>query len=212
MVDFGDFVLDEAVGFFPLGQFPVPGVVNAVTLCPVFHRIHVDIDHRSHVFAIDADGYRLLDIRREFELVFQELGGEQGAVPEAVHVFGPVDDLQVARLVDESGIPGLHPAVFDERLPGRLLILEVPLEVHVALQEDLSVVVDLYFNAGQGPAHRIGASLAVGLEAARRRAFRQSIELFQIDSQGTQVIEYIRPQGRAARVAQPYAAQSQQIA
>src|SRR5438552_2289117 len=70
----------------------------------------------------------LADRRAEFELVFEELRRQRGAVVELAVIACPVGDGDVAAPVDKAGIAGLQPLALDDRLLRRLGLLVVALE------------------------------------------------------------------------------------
>ena len=130
---------DEVVHLRLLGEVGVGGVGDAPPLRPVAHRGEVDVEQRDHVGAPVTDAHRLLDERRELELVLEVLRREEGPAREPADVAGPVDDLEMSRAVDDAGVAGVHPAVL-ERLPRGVRVLVVAAEHAGAPEEHLAGV------------------------------------------------------------------------
>src|SRR3546814_9033937 len=80
-------------------------------VCSSDLRGQVDIDEDGAEIALMAEGDGLLDVREELQLVLDVFRGEEPAVIEAADVARPVDDLQMAPVVEEAGVAGVHPAV-----------------------------------------------------------------------------------------------------
>src|SRR4029077_8485210 len=79
----------------------------------------------------------------------------------------PVGDLQEAVFIKLADVAGFQPTV-DQRLPGRLRILEITLEDVVALDKDLAVGCDSDLDPGQGNPNRAKSRLARAIEGRRR--------------------------------------------
>src|SRR5262249_61760862 len=93
-------------------------------LRPAAVRGDVDVEARGDERAVLADAHRFPDVRRELQLVLQVLRGEQGAVDEPSNIPGAVDDPEMAVLVDDPRVSGMHPAIVDG-LPGGVRVIVV---------------------------------------------------------------------------------------
>ena len=143
----GHLLGDELVDLGLLGEVGVARVCNVPALRPVPDGGEVDVDERRHVRAVlpDADG--LLHEGRELQLVLEVLRREERPVGQTGHVLGAVGDHEVAVSVQEAGAPRAHPAVLDEGLAGRRIVLLIALEDAGAPVEDLALRRDAQLDA-----------------------------------------------------------------
>ena len=187
-----------------------------MALGPVAHRVHVDVDHHAHPLALVAVSHRFLDVREELEFVFHVLGRKHGVVKratfDAAHVFHAVDDLQVARSVDEASIAGVVPAVGGQHLGGGLGVLVVLLEQAGRLHQDFAVRCQFDLHPFTGHAHRVGARFVVGLQADEHRSLSRTVELLDVDADGAVEAEQIRSDGLACGVGHAHPAEAQAVA
>src|SRR5262249_10766885 len=104
----GEHVVNARMG----GQLLIGAINDIVALGPVADRGQVYVQHGADEIARVAIDHGFADVGIELELVLDVFGREQRAVVEASDVLGPVDDLEMSGLViDEPGIPGMHPSV-----------------------------------------------------------------------------------------------------
>ena len=163
-----------------------------------------------------AEGDRLLDVREELELVLDVLGREQravvGAADDAADVLGAVDDLQVARGVDEAGVAGAVPAVGVEHLGGRGRVLVVLLQQAGRAHQDLAVVGHLDLDALDRHADGVGLRLVVGLQADEDRGLGRAVELLQVDADRAVEGEQVGPDRLARGVGDAHAREAERVA
>ncbi|KAG1444629.1 hypothetical protein G6F57_017771 [Rhizopus arrhizus] len=133
---FRDQLIDLVLG----RQVGIAGVGQPAAFGPVAHGFQIDVDEGADIFAIRAEGHGFLDVREELELVFDVLGRKQAAVGQLAHVFGAVDDLQLAVGVQVAGVAGMEPPVGAACFGRRVRIAVVLLEEARTLDEDLAVV------------------------------------------------------------------------
>jgi hypothetical protein len=66
----------------------------------------------------DSHGHRrtrrLPNVREELQLVFNVLRRKQRAVGQLADVLCAVDDLEVAAVIEEAGVAGVHETIFRE--------------------------------------------------------------------------------------------------
>ena len=108
-----DLLPDQLVHLGLLGEVGVARVGDVPPLRPAPHRPQVDVDERGHEGPARPHAHRLLDVRRELELVLEVLRREERAVGEPADVPGPVDDLEVAVRVDDARVARVDPAVLE---------------------------------------------------------------------------------------------------
>ncbi len=152
-------LLDHGVDERMAGEFLVGGVGDAVALGPVADRHEVDVDEAGDVVAPVAEGHRLLDVGIELQLVLDVFRREERAVAHLPHVLRAVDDLEVARRIEESGVARADEAVRRLRLGRLRLVLVVAEEDARRAVEDLAAVVDpdLDLRARGGRPYRRGS-------------------------------------------------------
>ena len=159
-----DIALDEIVDFLVRRQFLIAGIGNPISLSPISHRLEVDADQRRDIFALVAEGDRLLDEGEELQLVLDEFGREHRAVLHAANILGPVDDPQMAVVVDEARVAGMHEPVGRLGLFGRLVVLVVLLENAGAAEQQLAVLGEFDIDPLDGDADSIRAYIAIELD------------------------------------------------
>ena len=154
-------------------------------------RPEVDVHERGDERPAPPDAHGLLDVGRELELVLEVLGREEGAVDEPADVPGPVDDPEVAVLVDDPRVPRVDPAVL-QRLPRGLGVLVVAGEDARAPVQDLARVADPQLDARQRRSHRVELHVAVLLDAHQRARLRHAVELLHVDAERAVELEQLR--------------------
>src|SRR5579885_328077 len=103
-VDLLDAVADELVDLGLGRELAVAGIGEAAPLGPVADGAEIDVDEGGRVVAPVAEGHRLADVGEELELVLEVLGREHRAVVQPADILGPVDDAQMALLVEIAGV------------------------------------------------------------------------------------------------------------
>src|SRR6185437_6669814 len=111
-------------------------------------RGEVDVEETGDEIAPVAERDRLADIGEEFELVLDVFRREQRAAAQPADILGAVNDVEMARRVEKSGVAGADIAVAGHRLGGALGILEIAEELARALVENLAVRGDAHLDIG----------------------------------------------------------------
>src|SRR5262249_5807248 len=160
-----DAVLNEVRDRVLSGEVRVAAVGEITPLGPIAHGRQVDVDEGGGVVPPVSVGDSLLDVRKKLQLVLEILGREERAVLEAADILGPIDDLQVAILVEETGIPSVDPAVFGLSGGCGLRVLEVRAEDSRAAEEHFAVLRDPNLDVLDRRTDRVRLDAAVGLHA-----------------------------------------------
>src|SRR5437660_84151 len=92
-------------------ESPAVHAASSAAVGPVADRAHIDVDERAHFIARVAERHRLLNVRKELELVLDVIRREHGAVAHLADVLGAVDDLELPAVVDQAGISGVKKTV-----------------------------------------------------------------------------------------------------
>src|SRR5690606_15522813 len=177
-------VADQVLHFGLARQVDIPGIGKPAPLGPVAHGFEIDVDEGTHLAAARPKSNRLFDVGEELELVLDVLGGEQAAVGELADILCPVDDLELAVGIEIAGVPRVIPAVSREGFSRGLGVLVVSLEQTRALDLNFTVFGDTDLDTRDGWPHRIGAHLAVGLNADEHRGFSGPVQLLEVDADG----------------------------
>src|SRR5439155_9931263 len=144
-----------------------------------------------------AKGHGFRDERTEFELVFDELRGERGAVGELADILGAGDDGQMAAPVDKAGVAGAEPAVFGDRVPRRVGLLVIALEYCGGADQHLAILGDPDLRARDRPADGIWIRLAVRLQRSQAGKLGGTPDLLDVDPERAKEPESIGPERRA---------------
>src|SRR5690606_18148029 len=131
---------------------------------------------------------------------------------ELADILCPVDDLELAVGIEIAGVPRVIPAVSREGFSRRLGVLVVSLEQTRALDLNFTVFGDTDLDTRDGWPHRIGAHLAVGLNADEHRGFSGPVQLLEVDADGAVELEEIGADGLAGRVRHTHATHAQSVA
>jgi len=207
-----DAFADQIVHLGLLRQVGVAGVGDVATFRPVAHRAHVDVDEAAHFVEAVAEHHRLLDVRDELELVLDVVGRKQVATGQLADILGAVDDLEVPVLVEEAGVAGMEIAFAVDGLGGVLRPFVIFLEQHRAAHQHFAVVGDPDLDARRRLADAVELDFAVRLQTHRGAGFRRSVELLQVDADGTVKAEQVRPDRRAGGVGDADAAHAEDVA
>src|SRR5215471_18770691 len=199
LIGFGDLARDELPHLGLLGEIRVGRVGQPAAFRPVAHRGKIDGDHGGHEGLLVPEAHRLPDVRAELELVLDELRGEGCAVGERAHVLGAVDDDEMAARVEEAGVARVEPAVGVDDLARGLLVLEVALEHRASAHEHFAAVGDLHLHARDGTARCRGIGLRVRLQGHETARLRRTVDLLEVDPDGSEEAEGVGPEGRTAR-------------
>ena len=173
-------------------QLLVAGIGDVVPLRPVADRDHVDVhEHRDEIAAV-AERHRLVDVRKELQLVLDEFGREQRAVVQLPDILGAIDDPEMPALIEVARVTGMHPAVDGLGVVGRLRVLEILLEHARAAVEHLARIGDLELDLGDRLADRVGEDLAVGMDGDEHRGLGLAVELLHVDAKRAVEVEDLR--------------------
>src|SRR5690606_16069857 len=114
--------------------------------------------------------------------------------------------------VEEAGVAGVHPAIRGPHFRSGFLVLVITLEYAGAAKQQLSALQNFYLDLWCRRPHGIGVDLAIRLHRDVDGGFRLPVELLQVDTERTVVLEDFRPDRLARRVANLEPAQSKPIA
>ena len=114
--------------------------------------------------------------------------------------------------VQEAGITRVVPAVGRQHFCGGHGVLVVLLQEARALHHDFAVFGDANFHPVDGHAHRVGLHFVVGLQAHENRRLGRSIQLLEVDADGTVEREQVGADGFTGGVGHPHAAEAQRVA
>src|SRR5262249_12500568 len=142
---------------------------------------------------------RLAHVGRELELVLEELGGEHRPVRQPAHVPGPIDDLQVAVVIQKACVARANPPV-GKGLAGRLRVLRVAPEDAWTPEQNLAVLRDANLHVGQGRAHGIEPDVTIALDGDEHARLGHAVELLDVHAEAAEEEEDLRADGLAGGV------------
>ena len=119
-VDLFNALANQRVYLGLCGQIGVTGVAQIAPLGPIAEGGDVDVYHRGNLLLPRAEDDGFFDIGEKLEFVFDVFRCEQTAVRQATHVFGAVDDDEVAIGIKKSGVPGEEKSLAIDYLAGGL--------------------------------------------------------------------------------------------
>ncbi|MNT08403.1 hypothetical protein D3C72_1431450 [compost metagenome] len=104
------------------------------------------------------------------------------------------------------------PAVFAQHLGRGLGVLVVFLEQPFGLDQDFAVVCHFDLDTADRIAHRVGKYLVVWLDADKHGGFGRSIQLLEIDADGAEEGEQVRPDRLAGGIGHAHPAETHVVA
>ena len=202
LVDPAHMFFDEGVHLGLLGEVGVRGVGELPVLGPFAYVGEIDVDEGRDIRQVAAaKDHGFPNVGAEFEFILNELRTELGAVGQGHHVLGPVDDDEMAVLVEVARVARVQPAFFVNGFPGGLRVLVIPHHDRGRTHEDFACLfVDFHFRLGNGQAHRLELDVAIPVQHRDTADFRLPVDLFQVDSQRVEEAEHIGSQSRASGI------------
>src|SRR4051794_30610883 len=177
-----DFGLINLPDFLVTDQFVAIGELHAQRRGIAFQFVEVRDEQRREVFAAVADEHRRADVRRAFQKCFQRLRSDVLAVRVDDDVFLAVGDLQETVLVDLADVAGVEPAVVVDGLPRRIIIVPIPLHDVRPSAQNLAILGDLHFDAGDDFSDRTDASPLRRVDGDDRRGLGEAVAFVNVES------------------------------
>ena len=110
-----------------------------------------------------AECYGCINVREKLQLVLDIFRREHRTIVKFSDIVRPVDDTQMAFLVEEAGIASATPSIFCLGLSSRFRILVVLLENTGTFEDNFAIVLDADFDVVNRPTDGIHTNLVVRL-------------------------------------------------
>ncbi|VTR68568.1 hypothetical protein DESC_710064 [Desulfosarcina cetonica] len=210
LVGLADLFLHQGVDLGFLRQFLITGVIDLLLIGPFADHVVVDAQHGRNEVLLITDDPGVPDVGAELKTGFQVLGREGFAIPKGEHVLGAVKDHQMTVFIEKPLVIGVEPAVHQGFFRG-LGVFVVAEKHRGAAGDDFALGGDLDLGAGDRVAHGVELDVAVAVDHRNAGHFRLPVDLFEIDPQGMEETEMVRPHGGPAGVGVSHPGEPQMI-
>ncbi len=115
------------------------------------------------------------------------------------HVLGPVDDDQVTILIEVARVAGAQPAIV-QGLRGGLRVAVVAFHHGWGAHQDFAALIDFDLRLRDGGSDGLEFDIAIPVQHCDPVDLGLSVDLLQIDTQGMEEPEHVRPESSATGV------------
>ena len=158
-------ILNQVIHLGFSSQIVIARVRKIATLSPVTTGLKVNVYKTADFGFALTKSNRFFDKGEKLQFIFNVLRCKHGAIGQLSDVFGPIDNAKVAFLIKVACITRVVPTFGVSNFGGGLRIFIVFAQQAWAANHNLTIISNAHLNTWHGLSYRIGANMAIGLNA-----------------------------------------------